>query len=85
MFGNFFKTTPLEFTKPTEESYDMTAVRTNPANEYFRVGATSDGMTTLTIISANGYSTTLSLNKTACEQLIRMIRATYVDEQYVNE
>lgn len=46
--------------------------------EYYRVGRTDDGMTTLTMITDSGYSSmTLTMNKTECEQLIRMLRATY--------
>lgn len=64
----------------TEDLYKITTPKTNPQNEFFRVGVTTDGMTTLTIMSTDGYSSTLSLNPSACEQLIRMLRATYEDD-----
>jgi len=48
--------------------------------EYFRVGATTDGRTTLTLTDGTT-SMTLTMNQLACEQMIRMIRATYVEEQ----
>lgn len=49
--------------------------------EYYRVGRTETGMTTLTLLMDGGYSTTLSMNKSACEQLIRMLRASYDIEE----
>ena len=48
--------------------------------EYFRVGATSDGRTTLTLTDG-ATSMTLTMNQLACEQMIRMIRATYIEDQ----
>ena len=49
--------------------------------EHYRVGyITETGMTTLTIISHDGWgSITLTMNKEACEHLIKMLRATYDD------
>lgn len=53
--------------------------------EYYRVGRTDDGMTTFTILSDGGYSTTLTMNKEACEQMIRMLRASYdINEEVEN-
>ena len=49
--------------------------------EHYRVGATSDGQTTLTLMADNGNTMTMTMNQDACEQLIRMLRATYVDEE----
>jgi hypothetical protein len=51
------------------------------SKEYFRVGTTNDGRTTLTFISDGGGSMTLTMNQSACEQLIRMLRATYDEEE----
>lgn len=50
-------------------------------DEYFRVGATNDGRTTLTLVSPGGGSMTLTMNRNACEQMIRMLRATYIEEE----
>lgn len=61
--------------------HKMSDIRYNPQNEFFRVGVTTDGMTTITIMTTDGFSSTLSLNQCACEQLIRMLRATYNNEQ----
>ena len=44
--------------------------------EHYRVGFDSEGMTTLTLMS-DGSTMTLSMNQEACEQLIKMLRATY--------
>jgi len=48
--------------------------------EHYRVGFDDQGMTTLTLIADYGNSMTLSMNQEACEQLIRMLRATYKEE-----
>lgn len=46
--------------------------------EHYRVGFNSEGSTTLTLLSNNGYgSMTLTMNRSACEHLIRMLRSTY--------
>lgn len=78
MFKIFNDDTPKE--SPAEDLYKITTPKTKPQTEFFRIGATTDGMTTLTIMSSDGYSSTLSLNRQACEQLIRMLRATYEDD-----
>lgn len=78
MFKIFNDDTPKE--PQTEDLYKTTTPKTKPQTEFFRIGATTDGMTTLTIMSSDGYSSTLSLNRQACEQLIRMLRATYEDD-----
>jgi hypothetical protein len=49
--------------------------------EYYRVGSTVDGNTTLTLMSLGGMSLTMTMNRDSCEQLIRMLRATYTDEE----
>ena len=49
--------------------------------EHYRVGVTSDGRTTLTFLGSSGATMTLTMGRDACEQLIRMLRATYPDEQ----
>lgn len=48
--------------------------------EHYRVGFDDQGMTTLTLMGDHG-SMTLSLNQSACEQMIRLLRATYVNAQ----
>jgi hypothetical protein len=45
--------------------------------EYYRVGRTDNGFTTLTMLG-DGYATmTLTMNQEACEQMIRMLEATF--------
>jgi hypothetical protein len=48
--------------------------------EHYRVGFDDQGMTTLTLIADYGNSMTLTMSQEACEQLIRMLRATYTEE-----
>jgi hypothetical protein len=49
--------------------------------EHYRVGFTTDGRTTLTLIGSGGATMTLTMGRSACEQLIKMLRATYPDEE----
>jgi hypothetical protein len=53
------------------------AVAPPKPKEHYRVGFDDQGMTTLTLMTDHGNSMTLSMNQDACEQLIRMLRATY--------
>ena len=49
--------------------------------ELYRVGFTDGGITTLTLINDEGWgSMTLTMNQPACEQLIKLLRATYTEE-----
>jgi hypothetical protein len=64
----------IDFPKPV-------AVPEPEPEEHYRVGFTTDGRTTLTVLSTNGYgSMTLTMDRNASEQLIKMLRATYTDE-----
>jgi len=51
------------------------------SDELFRVGASRFGETTLTLMTPDGMSMTITMNQTTCEQLIRMLRATYYVEE----
>ncbi len=96
MFDFFRRRTAKELIEQANETYklpqpqdipSMPKVKTpkpESAKDYFRVGVRGDGMTTLTLADDGGFSMTLSLNKTSCEQLIRMIRATYTNESPEN-
>lgn len=53
----------------------------NKPKELYRVGFNNAGMTTLTLISEEHGTMTLSLSQDACEQLIRMLRATYFKKE----
>jgi hypothetical protein len=48
-----------------------------PPEEHYRVGCTTDGKTTLTMIGEDCVTMTLTMNMESCEQMIRMLRATY--------
>jgi hypothetical protein len=65
---------PVDYVKPAPEPQ---------LKEHYRVGFTDDGQrqTTLTFINNEGWgSMTLTMNQPACEQLIKMLRATYQEE-----
>jgi hypothetical protein len=49
--------------------------------EHYRVGFTTDGDTTLTLMTKDGTSMTLTMNRDSCEQLIKMLRATYIEDE----
>ena len=61
---------PVDYVKPVPPARP-------PQQEHYRVGTTIDGQTTLTFITDYGNSMTLTMNQSACEQMIRMLRATY--------
>ena len=63
----------IEFPKPV-------AVPDPVPEEHYRVGFTSDGSTTLTMLTSSGATMTLTMDRSSCEQLIKMLRATYIDE-----
>ena len=82
MFDFFARRTTKDYMKEAKETYDVPSPK-EENKEYYRVGLTSDGMTTLTLINNEGWgSMTLTMNQEACEQLIRMLRATYKEENH---
>ena len=84
MFDLFTRRTAKDYLKEAEDTYKVTAPKnepkTSPSNELYRVGVTGDGRTTLTMMSTDGFSMTMSMTPAACEQMIRMIRSTYDKE-----
>jgi hypothetical protein len=63
---------PVDYVKPAPEPR---------SKEHYRVGFTNDGITTLTFINNEGWGNmTLTMNQPACEQLIKLLRATYQEE-----
>ena len=71
----------LEFPKPKPKLVPPLDPPKRAPKEHYRVGFDDQGFTTLTLLSDQGYgSMTLSMNRSACEQLIRMLRATYNTE-----
>jgi len=51
------------------------------SDEVFRVGSTRFGETTLTLMTPDGMSMTATMNQTTCERLIRMLQATFTEEE----
>lgn len=47
--------------------------------EHYRVGVTTDGGTTLTLMGDNGTNMTLTMTRAYCEQLIRMLESTFTE------
>jgi hypothetical protein len=89
MFDLFRRRTAKDFMEEAKENYIVPKVKPieipktvkKEQKEYYCVGRTDDGMTTLTMIADDGYtSMTLTMNQSACEQMIRMLRATYDEE-----
>lgn len=88
MFGKLFGKKPTEEVskEPTEEptetyskDYKVDAPKRITEREHYRVGFTTDGNITLTLI-ADYNNVTLTMNREYCERLIRMLRATYPQE-----
>lgn len=86
MFNLFGRKTVKDFEVQAKKTYAVpeAAAVTVPKKEhkeYYRVGRTDDGYTTLTMISGDGYgSMTLTMNREACEQMIRMLQSTFTVE-----
>lgn len=87
MFNLFGRKTAKDFEAQAKETYSVpevepVSVPTPKSKEYYRVGRTDDGKTTLTMMSSDGYgSMTLTMNREACEQMIRMLESTFVEEK----
>jgi hypothetical protein len=64
---------PVDYIKPAPEP---------EPKEHYRVGFTDDGKTTLTLIADHGNTMTLTMSQEACEQLIRILRSTYIELEY---
>lgn len=53
-------------------------------NEIYSIGVADDGRTSLTL-KDGPYSLSMYMNRDACERMIRMIRATYIDDEVVEK
>jgi hypothetical protein len=87
MFNLFGRKTAKDFMNEAKETYGVPEVKpidvpeSKKRKEYYRVGRTDDGYTTLTMIDDSGYgSLTLTMNQEACEQMIRMLESTFTVE-----
>jgi hypothetical protein len=83
MFNLFGRKTVKDFEAEAKETYAVPEVEPPKKDrEFYRVGRTEEGRTTLTMIDSGGYgSLTLTMNREACEQMIRMLEATFVNEE----
>jgi hypothetical protein len=80
MFDFFRTRTAKDYLKEAKEIYNVPEVKTK-SKECYRVGCDDEGNTTLTFLSDHGMSVTLIMDQQACEKMIRMLRATYTEEQ----
>jgi hypothetical protein len=87
MFDFFTRHLARDYIKDAKDLYDMPLPQSQTPvdGEHFRVGATRFGETTLTLIANDGMSMTITMNQMTCEQLIRMLRATYTEEELTEE
>lgn len=71
--------------KPIEPAEDyIVPKQSSIVNENYSIGVTDDGRTSLTL-KDGPYSLSMYMNRDACERLIRMIRATYINDNVVDE
>ncbi len=81
MFNLFGRKTVKDFETEAKETYkvpEATPVSVpKTQKEYYRVGRTDDGCTTLTMLGDGYGSITLTMNREACEQMIRMLESTF--------
>jgi hypothetical protein len=84
MFNLFGRKTAKDFEAEAKETYSVpeaapVSVPKKEHKEYYRVGRTDDGYTTLTMLGDGYGSLTLTMNQEACEQLIRMLESTFIE------
>jgi hypothetical protein len=84
MFDFFKRQTAEDYKQFAEDIYKVPPVMLPVLKENYRVGCTADGMTTLTLMD-NALTMTLTLNQVGCEQLIRVLRATYDQDTTTEE
>lgn len=85
MFNFSNKSIPKNFQDSAKDISNMEDHATKTEKEYYRVGLTTDGRTTLTIMDDNRFSITLSLTPEGCERLIRILRSTYETDESTND
>jgi hypothetical protein len=63
--------------KKAEEVFEKSVSSVPPKNDdFYRVGVTTGGRTTLTLQSDSGMNMTLTLNQDGVRQMIRLLEAT---------
>jgi hypothetical protein len=87
MFNFFRRATAEDYKQIATDIYKIpNSIKEPTPKEYYRVGRTDDGCTTLTMLDSSGYSSmTLTMNQSACKQLIRMLESTFHEEQPIEE
>jgi hypothetical protein len=83
MFDFFTRHTARDYIAAAEDTYTMPKkIRSQEYNldELFRVGVTQLGETTLTLMTEDGPSVTITMSQTACEQMIRMLQSTFTED-----
>jgi hypothetical protein len=87
MLNLFGRKTVKDFEAEAKETYAVPEVEPPKKDrEFYRVGRTEEGRTTLTMMSSDGYgSLTLTMNREACEQMIRMLESTFTEEEKEND
>ena len=89
MFNLFGRKTAKDFVAEAKETYTIPEPAPVPKKEhkeFYRVGRTDDGCTTLTMLGIDGYgSMTLTMSQSACKQMIRMLESTFDLEQPFEE
>jgi hypothetical protein len=89
MFNLFGRKTVKDFEAEAKETYTIPEPAPVPKKEhkeFYRVGRTDDGCTTLTMLGIDGYgSMTLTMSQSACKQMIRMLESTFDLEQPFEE
>jgi hypothetical protein len=90
MFNLFGRKTAKDFMEEAKETYGVPKQQKfhnsmSGANEFYRVGCTDAGETTLTLMGFDGSNMTLTMNQEACEKLIRMLQSTFQEEQITEE
>lgn len=83
----YIKEGKATFGLPEPKEYPKMPETTRSTNkELYRVGYNAvDQLTTLTLMGDNGFSMTLTMNQSGCEQMIRMIRATYATAEVTED
>jgi hypothetical protein len=89
MFNLFGRKTVKDFGAEAKETYTIpepAPVPKQEQKEFYRVGRTDDGCTTLTMLGIDGYgSMTLTMSQSVCKQMIRMLESTFDLEQPFEE
>jgi hypothetical protein len=85
MFNLFGRKTAKDFMDEAKETYTLPKETKIKPKEHYRVGFDDEGMTTLTLMADGGSTMTLSMSQEASEQLIKLLRATYKDQQSTEE